>query len=215
MRPRFTKFGLSEVDVPFAKHFEYVAKSWGWTPAQVEAAFAWYARRPTDATNDESRARLLEDFQSFAASSGLPDAEVDVAMAWHGTVSERGIENLPVPPDPQGDQLASDLAYIRRLRQQDPDAYDNDPELQAAERALIAADLEGGAAPGGAPSPAAARLAEIRELRRNDPDAYDSNAALRAEELSLLESAQPAAPAAPASAPANNGGANGDLLTTP
>jgi hypothetical protein len=138
---------------------------------------------------------ILSAFRNQAARIGLAD-ETTALAADLGLEARETINSGKFTPEPiQPDDTTQLLADIRRYRQQWPQDYERDSEMQAAELALLSASMgEKPPAQSALPAPvsdADMRLREIRQLRRDDWQAYESNKALQAEELSLIEASLP------------------------
>jgi len=139
---------------------------------------------------------LLAAFRQQASRLGLAEEATSLA-ADLGLEAREQINSGKWAPEPaaQPDDNAKLLADIRRYRQQWPDDYNQDTEMQAAELALLSASMgEKPSARAALPAPASdadMRLKEIRQLRRDDWHAYESNPALAREELALIEASLP------------------------
>jgi len=176
-----------------AAHYVKLLDTAGVPADKIDGLIQW----GLDYTGSGEETELLSAFRQQATRLGLAE-DVTAIAADQGLEARERINSGKWQPEPvQADETSSILADIRRYRQQWPQDYDNDAEMQAAELALLSAGLgEKPAAGSVVPSPASdadMRLKEIRQLRRDDPHAWESNAALQAEELGLIEASLPKA----------------------
>lgn len=169
---------------------------------------------------------LLSSFQRKASSLGL-ESHVTSLAADMGLDAREQINSGKWQPEPvQPDENSRLLQDIRAFRQQWPDAFAQDREMQAAELRLIdiqlgntpAPAVEAKPEPGKFAVPRGSRMDEIRQIMRDDPDRYNSDRALQNEQLSLIEAqlasrsaevSNGSTPATPAPAvPGNTGESN-------
>lgn len=154
---------------------------------------------------------LLSSFRAQASRLGLDDVTTSLA-ADMGLDAREEINSGKWQPEPQQpDDRDSLLADIRAYRQQWPDDYSADDEMQRVELALLDAKLSGEPAEAVQASPtldAELRLKEIRQMVRDDPDALTRNPALEREQMSLIQAqiaSRPAEAAPMQPAPAAEG----------
>ena len=169
-----------------ARHYVRTFRDAGVPADRIDQLIQW----GVSYTGSREEADILASFRQQASRLGLSD-DVTAFAADRGLEAREQINSGKWKPEPQ--QPSDDaqiLADIRRYRQQWPEAYEQDSDMQAAELALISASL--GEKPNkptqlASVSDADMRLKEIRQMRRDDPHAYETNPALQREELGLIE----------------------------
>jgi hypothetical protein len=191
-----------------AAHYVKVFDRAGVPADKIDALVQWGVAY--QGSGDESE--LLAAFQQQASRLGLEShvtsLAADMGLEARDAINSGEWQPEPVPADDR-DKL---LADIRSYRQQYPDDYGADNEMQRVELELLDAKLSG--KPVAAVTPSASfdgdlRLKEIRQIVRDDPDALSRNPALEREQMALIEAqiaSRPAEQPTPQPAPAASEG---------
>lgn len=174
-----------------AAHYVRVLDTAGVPADKIDHLIQWGLQY--EGSGDESE--LLSAFRGQATRLGLEE-HVTASAADMGLEARDKINSGKFTPEPvQPDETSAILADIRAFRQQWPDAYEKDAEMQRTELALLSASLgEKPSAQAALPAPASdgeARLREIRAIIRDDPDALTRNPALEREQIALIEASLP------------------------